>query len=85
MENKTGVQTKRQTPFRFSRCKTLNTNTLDELDAIIEETDDSPVRRPELQDTQRGMGRGNQQTTITEHQPNDGRCTSKLNPAFEDE
>ena len=33
-----------------------------------------------LQNTQRGMGRGDSRITITEHQLDNGRCTSKLNP-----
>lgn len=35
-----------------------------ELDAIVKETDDTPHETARIQNTQRGMGRGDQQTTI---------------------
>ena len=52
-----------------------------ELDDIVREINDTPHEETRLQNTQRGMGRGDNPTTITRHQPNDVRCTNKLNPA----
>lgn len=53
-----------------------------ELDAIVGEVNDTPDEAPRLQDTQRGMGRGDCQTTIKDDRSGNGCCTYKLNPGL---